>query len=44
MECCVGVSIEIVLQVIKLLNFTPYNELRKNIKETDLSDCSPSSE
>ena len=40
MECCVGVSIETVLQVVKF--YTVVNE--KKIKETDVSDCSPSLE
>ena len=38
MECCVGVSIETVLQIVEL-----YTEVN-NLKKTDASDCSPSSE
>ena len=43
MECCVGVFIE---TVYKQLNFKILlrSELRKNIKKTDVSDCSSSSE
>ena len=44
MECCVGVSIETVLQVVKNISILHRNEWRKNIKKPDVLDCSPSLE
>ena len=38
MECCIGVSTETVLQIVKF-----YIAVKKIFK-TDVSDCSPSSE
>ena len=40
MECCVGVSTETVLQVVK---FYPVVNWEKKISKTDVSDCSSSS-
>ena len=39
MECCVGVSTETVLQVLKF-----YAVVKKKNLKTDVSDCSPLSE
>ena len=39
MECCVGVSTETDLQVVKFDTV-----VKKNFKKTYVSDCSPSSE
>ena len=39
MECCIGVSTETVLQIVKLYTVSSENNFK-----TDVSDCSPSSE